>query len=811
MATTFFDLLEAVKAYYGSGSDQWVKIAQYGITQETLPILKQVPGVNFTYSNSGKILGYDYINPFPKTPDPASVIDSNIGGGGFAFDAEIPGTVVTDAQTGIHTIESGAKVASSGAKFAAIADKVSLGLAGVAIGTQLGKAIDGALYSLDPAWWDTHYPSINPETWDDMCTTKFGKNVVRAIFGLGNDDATMYLSQDLIAYTYLMLLSEGAFGSGDDSADIEDKTGLSQQVIAALPLDVVGDARTLTWSGTYSSGTRAAQGGPFIQSLVNTAPVYALAISPDSGSANFAIALCSLEPFSYTACIWNNNGEWPKSGSSSQVTFNGQTFHFVRSADSVINCTSRNFGVNHVQWGVGVWAEQCCYVALFGTITPGSIDGITNNANASIHPDPNSIINPTTGVKVTPEDDIDDVIQALKNAYPELFDNAIYEDVMEDDGTIKRTYYFPVPYPDTEDPTKPITDPTQGIDPQDDHGFNEDTRPEEQVQQWVINITYPPTTPDTGDGDTPPYVPPTGTASALYAIYNPTQAELNSFGAWLWSSNFVDQLLKLFNDPMQAIIGLHKVFAPPPISGVSTIKVGYLDSGVSSNTVGGQYVTIDCGTVSMAEYFGNVFDYDPFTQVHIYLPFIGIEPLDIGDIMRGQINVIYHVDVITGACLAEVKVIRDGAGGTIYTYSGNAAVQYPVSSGSYMGIVAALASVAGGIVGTVASGGALAPVAFGAVSGIMNAHARVNHSGSFSGNAGAMGIKKPYLIITRPQTAVAETFPVMDGYPANKSVIIGECNGFVAFESVHVENVPATDDELSEIESLLLNGIIISE
>ena len=157
-----------------------------------------------------------------------------------------------------------------------------------------------------------------------------------------------------------------------------------------------------------------------------------------------------------------------------------------------------------------------------------------------------------------------------------------------------------------------------------------------------------------------------------------------------------------------------------------------------------------------------------------------------------------------------MNVIRDGAGGTLYTYSGNAAVQYPVSSGSYMGIVASLASVAGGIVGTVASGGALAPLAFGAVSGIMNAHTRVNHSGSFSGNAGAMGLKKPYLIITRPQPAIAETFPAMDGYPANKSVIIGECEGFVSFESVHVENIPATDDELSEIESLLLSGIIIS-
>ena len=790
MATTFFDLLEAVESYYGAGSDQWVKIAQYGVTQETLPILKQVPGVNFTYSNSGKILGYDYINPFPKTPNPAEIIDSNIGGGGFAFDAEIPGTVVTDVQTGIHTIESGAKVASSGAKFAAIADKVSLGLAGVAIGTQLGKAIDSALYSIDPEWWDENYPYINPETWDDMCTSKFGKSVIRGIFGLHDDSATMYLPQELMAYTYMLLLQQGAWNSGEKEIVVEDDSvtvGSTTYHLLTYPVyqapQFIGQARYSESSATLHTAVVTSGAVEICFVWVNSSGIHWEFYSKTPFSISSSLNASASAPVnlnSYPAALISG---YPIYYATQTTYFSNFTEH--SNLASQVNSSGGSLGDIITPNNMQALAHILLYQS--EVIEEPALEGVTANPNAGTQINPSLVINANTGEPVTPEDSVDDVLQALKNAYPGLFDNAIYEDVMQDDGTIQRIYYFPVPYPDTEDATKPVTDTTQGIDPQTDHDFNEDTRPEEQVQQWVINITYPPTTPDTGGGDTPPYVPPTGTANALYAVYNPTQAELNSFGAWLWSSNFVDQLLKLFNDPMQAIIGLHKVFAPPPISGASTIKVGYLDSGVSSNTVGGQYVTVNCGTVSMPEYFGNVFDYDPFTQVHIYLPFIGIEPLDVGDVMRAQINVVYHVDVITGACLAEVNVIRDGAGGTLYTYSGNAAVQYPVSSGSYMGIVASLASVAGGIVGTVASGGALAPLAFGAVSGIMNAHTRVNHSGSFSGNAGAMGLKKPYLIITRPQTAVAETFPAMDGYPANKSVIIGECNGFVAFDSVHVE------------------------
>ena len=126
-----------------------------------------------------------------------------------------------------------------------------------------------------------------------------------------------------------------------------------------------------------------------------------------------------------------------------------------------------------------------------------------------------------------------------------------------------------------------------------------------------------------------------------------------------------------------------------------------------------------------------------------------------------------------------------------------------------MGIVASIASIAGGVVGTIASGGALAPVALGAVNGVLGARTRVEHSGGFSGNAGAMGIKKPYLIISRPQTALAPTFPSFNGYPANESVILSQCSGFIRCDDVHLTNIPATSSELSEIESLLKDGVIL--
>ena len=795
--TTFQELLDGVANYYGSGSDQWAQIAQYGVTQQTIPIIEQIPGVTVTVSNSGKYLGYDYSNPFASASNPASSIDSNIQTGAYgagSFNAQLPATAVTDPSTGTTTMQSGARAVSGGSTIATIADRTSLAVVGVALGTKLGKLIDGAIYSANPEWWDEHYPSINPQTWDDIATTQGGKNFIRSLFGLENDDATMYLDERMLAYTYMMLLANGAYSSGSETVDY-DTSGLpsSRQPTLTQPISI-GSPESYVLSRVRSGQVTAEF------TFTTESGNIRCASTPTSTGKGIIFASDTQAEFRR----YMNGSDVGTYRCNTHNTFDGRTVYYISLSEDLVSPDNNTLDHNGTSMGMTAW------IMVYGTVHgSGGIDGISTNPEAGEQINPNTLINPTTGQPVTPNDDPSDVLQALRNQYPDLFNGSIYEDVPQSDGTTQRITYIPVPYPDTTNPTQPISDTTPGINPQTNPQVNPSTRTPEITQQLTDTITQTPTPPDTGNGDTPTPIIPTGSASALYSIYNPTQGELNSFGAWLWSSNFVDQLLKLFNDPMQAIIGLHKVFAPPVISGTDTIKVGYLDSGVSSNVVGNQYTTIDCGSVDVSEYFGNVFDYDPFTQIYIYLPFVGIEKLDTGDVMRGRVGVRYHVDVITGACLAEISVTRDASGGILYTFAGNCAVQYPISSGSYMGIVASLASIAGGVVGTVASGGALAPVAMGAVSGVLNAHTRVQHSGAFSGNAGAMGVKNPYLIITRPQTCLADNFPAFDGYPANKTTPLSACSGFVKCETCHVENIPATDAELSEIEMLLKGGIII--
>lgn len=390
----------------------------------------------------------------------------------------------------------------------------------------------------------------------------------------------------------------------------------------------------------------------------------------------------------------------------------------------------------------------------------------------------------------------------LKQQYPDMWDSAVTRDVLQPDGTLKRFTYVPVPIPSAKDwmDTQPTGDGSQQSQKDTVVNPDMDTSIKDTISSSGSTSPTTPNPPDTGGGSSPTVVPPVGKASSLWSIYNPTLEQVNQFGSWLWSSNFVEQLKKLFNDPMQAIIGLHKVYSPVQTSGQGTIKCGYLDSGVPSKLVSEQYVTVDCGSVDMQEYFGNVFDYPPYTEVSIYLPFIGIRQLDPSDVMRSTISVKYHIDVLTGACLAEVNVQRDASGGTLYTFSGDAAVRYPVSSGSYMGIVSGLIGVA-----TSAISGNLLP----ALSGVTRLHTNVDHSGSFTGNAGAMASKVPYLIISRPQTAMADKFETLSGYPSNTFTPLSACKGFTQVKFVHVENLNATDAEKQEIEQMLKEGVIL--
>lgn len=685
------------------------------------------------------------------------------------------------------TFKVGATAAKTGALATVVTNPIGAGIAGVAAGVALGVGIDAALYKLNPHFWtDLGFTDVDPAEYAKIVDPA---GLFTGLFKTDADAGTsqMYLDEEALAYFAKYLNVNGAFSSPGVMPPDNPPADLKVPTNVIFPITLSAPSFSLQYSNGATGTYNASDNVKFA--------AFRYADRPDgfewywASESKFSVSYTDMAPDGIHRVY-----------KASEVNLNGKRFYVTATSNTLVSELTIPFNIFTRGTTVNVPFVYLCYIMLYG-VTSEAVAGITKQDGA-------------TTPNISTDDTVDAVLAKLKEQYPGLWDDALTINTPQPDGTFKTYTYVPVGSAVANG--RFDTQPTNTTQTQTDTAVNVNTSPESLVDTIIQTITSKPTKQDvntgtnTGSGGTPVVPPVTGKASALYSIYNPTLEQVNSLGAWLWSSNFIDQLLKLFSSPMDAIIGLHKIYATPATGGTQNIKVGYLDSGVPSKIVTEQYTNIDCGTVNCYEYFGNVLDYNPYTNIRLYLPFIGIIDLSNSDVMRSNINVVYHVDVLSGACLAEVKITRDGGGGTLYQYAGNAATTLPISSGSYMGVVSSVSSVATRALAGFASGGALGAIASGAT-GILNAQGtNVVHSGGFSGNAGAMGCKKPYLIIERPQTETADNTAKLLGYGSNLFTKLKTCKGLTRVKGVHVDSVPGTKEEKKLIEDKLKDGVIIS-
>lgn len=732
----------------------------------------------------------------------ASIINSNTTAAAARnVTMEIPANFTRSG--GVTSVTAGAKVAegaSAGATVPTVLGHLATGIVGAAVGLKVGVWLDGIAYNLAPDFWDAHNLSeVNPETWHGNIIgeglLKWADYPETAV--LMDNNGQFYADQDMFALMVKYLAVQGA---------LNDNRTIIDNDVASGDLNNTYSFTSLTGSETLQSISAAYPNSHNIQTVLhsgNAIGAFIKASNVQTAAGDLKIFYASDEPFSIefirtyvspppTTTIYSAQPITAKNGERYYyciVDISGIPFIDTFAPPiNVFTCSNTS--------GAGMYADLAYILCNGSEHRQEQLPGF------------NTFGHMPEGI--TPTMEIPDVLSLLRAQYPELFDNSLKNSVIQPDGTITDHYYLPIGMPEGGTDTQPTSKPENkdAVDPKN----------EDQTKRATKAVTPTDDTgktgggdSDTGTGKTPVLTPPTGTASALYAIYNPTVQQVKDLGAWLWSPNFVDQILKLFSNPMEAIISLHKIYGTPHTAAPQNIKVGYLDSGVSAKVVDQQYINIDCGTVNMYEAFGNIFDYTPYTEVSLYLPFIGIVNVDVADVMRGKCKVIYHIDVITGAVLAEVHVIRDnGAGGVIYQYTGSCAEHYPLSSGSYIGIVTGAAGIAAGVAGTVLSGGALAPMLLGGAASVGSMHTNIQKSGGFSANAGAMGIKKPYFIVSRPQSAMSNLWQKYGGMGANTYVKLASCAGFTRVKYVHLDNIAgACREDLDAIENILKAGVII--
>ena len=338
---------------------------------------------------------------------------------------------------------------------------------------------------------------------------------------------------------------------------------------------------------------------------------------------------------------------------------------------------------------------------------------------------------------------------------------------------------------------------------------------------YDVEINYPKDYNDPiGDNPTNPTEPPSKnhgsisippknptdsvTSSRLFTVYNPTADQIDALGGYLWGESIAGTLASIFTNPLNAIISLHCIYCEPDVIGTREIRLGYLASGVSAKYVVSQYKEVDCGTIRIPEYYGDCRDYSPYTTINLYLPFIGFRPIKVDDVMGSELSIKYYVDVYTGACLACVSVNKGGVIQLTYNFDGNCSVMLPLTAGSWANMTVGLATALTSMIVNPVAGALQIPNA-------VHNGISMSSQGQMGSNVGAMGRKKPYVVVTNTQAYDAVGYNELYGYPANILTKLSQLEGYTKVKEVHVENVNnATVDEKNEIERLLKSGVIIS-
>lgn len=321
-----------------------------------------------------------------------------------------------------------------------------------------------------------------------------------------------------------------------------------------------------------------------------------------------------------------------------------------------------------------------------------------------------------------------------------------------------------------------------------------------------------------GDATPVPPLPSLSVAdTGFITLYNPSATQLKNLASYMWGNLFdISTWKKVLADPMDAIIGLSLVPVNVPSSGSQTVTVGNISTGITLTKASTQFVEVDCGSVKIDEIWKAYLDYSPYTKISIYLPYIGSQELDIDLYQNTTIGVKYHIDILSGACVAYVTV----NGNVVCQFSGQCAVSIPITSQDFTQTITTLATLVASGVGVVATGGMSAPVQGAAIAGLATAAANTAanvisskpiyaKTGNMSGSNGLMGVQTPYLIIEHARQCAPASQNKYTGYPSYITKTLSTLSGFTQVQDIKLNNINCTNEERNEILELLRNGVIL--
>ena len=274
----------------------------------------------------------------------------------------------------------------------------------------------------------------------------------------------------------------------------------------------------------------------------------------------------------------------------------------------------------------------------------------------------------------------------------------------------------------------------------------------------------------------------------------------------------IPNVIEMFNNSqlINYIIDCHIIPVTPTVSGSQAIKIGYRTMNQTAPKVTSDYVDCDCGTINIGEYYRNFIDYGPYTQAKLFLPFVGFVPIEPELFQSGALKVVYRFNVIDGSFMA--FVLSTSSKSKLYQsvigqWGGNACVHVPITGINYSNMVSGIAAGASAVVAEIGKGSLI-----GTADAALNTAAAapaLQSSNGYNATTSFLSVRTPYLVIERSVSHYSKDYGHEQGYPSEITTSLSKISGYTEADSIHLEGLGATEEEMKEIASLLAAGVIL--
>ena len=306
--------------------------------------------------------------------------------------------------------------------------------------------------------------------------------------------------------------------------------------------------------------------------------------------------------------------------------------------------------------------------------------------------------------------------------------------------------------------------------------------------------------------------------SGFVKLYEVTDTQLQSLCEYMWDTNFINSLVRLFNDPRQIIIGIMVFPVTPSQKSIDVdIYAGNLNTGIKGNLLNQEYQTVEAGELRIPKGNADFMSFYPHRKIKLNIPYCGEHEIDPSAVYGATLRLYYHLSFFSGVCIAEVtRQFEGGDEEPMWFFGGQIAFDIPMSSEDFSRAVAAIISAGvtlGTSLGNFATGNVVGGTnkALGAAGSLTNGSLspEVGYSSGGGSTSGFLSTQQPYAIFETPITAFDGVQSNYIGNTYYKVVKLDDCTGYTKCFEAHIESVHATDDELEEINSWLTKGVLI--